>query len=105
MCVQIDEAWCDDQASCIEDMGVFRRELGAVEQTDDTAFIDQDVASGVYLLCRIDHVAIRNQQFHCWGALRSRFCFLTGGVSSSFSKLPPASRYNTAMRTATPFVT
>ena len=89
--VQIDETGRDDQSGCVEHVRVFGRGFRAVEQTDDTAFFDQHVATGVDLLRRIDHISIRNQQFHCWGALRSRFCFSRAELRRLF-QLPPASR-------------
>jgi len=86
MCVQVDEARRDDQTSSVDHVRLFGNGLAAIEQADDAAVFDQQAApTGVNLLRGVDYITICNQQLHYWVTLRSRFCLLTGAVSSSAS--------------------
>ena len=85
--VDVDQAGGDDHAGRdLEHLGAVRRQVAT--DTADGAVLDQDVERAVPAVTGVDHASVLQQQFH----------------SPPLSSLP-ASRYNTAIRTATPFDT
>src|SRR2546427_2954991 len=68
----------------------------------DAAVLDQHVRGLVQVAARVHHAAALEQQ---WRRHQSVPPAAGPFAASASSGLPPASRYSTAMRTATPFVT
>src|SRR5512143_2772504 len=104
MAVHVDEARRDDEARAIDRLEtVAIRRLVRHARTDrlDSVVDDQHVGPLVERLRRIDHASAtqQNRAAHRSPAPPPRF------ADSANSGLPPDSKYNTAMRTATPFVT
>src|SRR2546430_1312619 len=76
-----------------------RRDGLSVVGHGDRAVLDEDVGDLVEALARLDHAApLEEQRPHHSGPPEPL-------AASASSGRPPASRYSTAIRTATPFVT
>src|ERR1044071_766589 len=102
--MDVDESWTHDKSGTVENLKlrsntVGRGAFGVVScalQAVDLAIDDCDVGHLIDVLGRIDDAAaLENQRAHAGPPL----------AFSASSGRPPESRYSTAIRTATPFVT
>src|SRR5213594_152683 len=101
MHVDVHESRRDDRAAHVAHRGSGRC-AEARAHGGDAAVLDQHVRGLVQVAARVHHPAALEQQ---WCRHQSVPPAAGPFAASASSGLPPASRYSTAIRTATPFVT